>query len=109
MRAIRPELVDGDEVAYVISVLTGDERTALRLIARIAKSRTNVFHEKQLARKKALHGKDVSWLLRGLQARRIVQVVRDGAWQTTALGRKAAHFLEVQWVFERHGIRFERR
>jgi len=109
VRAVGPEPVAGDEVAYVVSILTGDERIALRLIARIAKSRTNVFHEKQMARKKALHGKDVSRLLRGLQARGLVHVVRDGAWQTTALGRKVAHLLEVQWVFERHGIRFERR
>ncbi len=98
-----------DEFSLVLEALDVDATKAMRLVARIQKSKTNVFHEDQLARKKKLRGADLPHLLRGLQALGLVRWLKDGLWRTTSLGRRVAHALESEWVKDRYGMRFERR
>lgn len=97
------------EVLLVVSTLSESEKTLMRELARVAKSKTNVFSEEQLKIRKSLEDIDVRATLRSAAASGLVQPVRRGRWRTTGLGRKVEHFLWEQWIQNRYPYAVVRR
>lgn len=81
----------------------------MRTIARLAKSKTNVFSEALVAKKKVCKGVRVSVVLFSLANQGLLRPVKRRVWQTTAVGRQVAHYLELRWLEERYGYSVIRR
>ena len=74
--------------------LTNDERIVLRNITRVKKpGRTNVFHVKQIERKRECWGLNVPIILKQLENKGYVQFVKKDLWRTTSQGRIHSHNL----------------
>ena len=66
----------------------------MREAVRIAKTKTNVFSEQQLQRRKACHDMNVGELLRSLSNKGLITPVKRRVWRTTSLGREIEHYLQ---------------
>jgi len=80
----------------ILGLLSADERKLMREIVRIAKSRTNAFHEGKLTRRKACEALEVPDLLHSLSNKGLVRPVRRRMWATTKLGREIEHYLQAK-------------
>lgn len=90
-------------------MLSEAERLVLRYVPRIGKSDSNIFSEKQLAKKKALREIDLAHVLKSLQDAGLVQPVKRKVWQTTPLGRKVSHEVMDQWFRRKYDFQTVRR
>jgi len=86
--------VISDEGLEVLGLLSAEERLLMREIVRIAKSKTNIFHEGRLAQRKACRSLDLPSLLHSLSNKGLVQPARSHLWATTKLGREIEHYLQ---------------
>lgn len=83
--------------------LTNDERIVLRNIPRVEKpGRTNVFHVKQVERKRECWGLNVPRILKQLENKGYVQFVKKDHWRTTSQGRIVSHNLINEKFAERY-------
>jgi len=101
--------VPSAQLLAIVGLLTDGEKIVMRIVARVAKSKTNVFSEAVVIRKKACRGIQVSVVLASLANQSLVRRVKHGVWQTTAVGREVAHYLEAKWVEEKYGFPVIRR
>lgn len=101
--------VASGQILAIVAILTDDEKRVMRSIARTAKSKTNVFSEGLLGRKKACRGIHLSAVLASLANEGLIRPVKRGVWQTTSIGRQVAHYLELRWFQERFGYQVIRR
>lgn len=97
-------IVTGDLciVKGIANSMSVEQRTIMRNIARISKSRTNIFHETQLSRRKQCSSLDVHAQMKGLVNLGLIKHKGKGLWQTTPLGRKVEHFLEIEYHLKKY-------
>lgn len=105
MRIIRDFVMDLDDI---IGAMEEYQRVVMRELARIEKSPDNVFSEKQLSRRKACFKMHVDAVLKELAAIGLVNPVKKGVWQTTPIGRRVEHALELRYLQQRYGFKVKR-
>ncbi len=103
--------VVGKDIEDIVAGLSEDERTVLTQVPRVRKSKKNIFHDKLLKQKKPCWDIDVRSVLQDLSNNELMNPVNisRGLWQTTALGRKVAHFLEKRKFEQEYDYRIIRR
>ena len=94
-------------IAFLIEGLEPDERLVMIKVARIPKSRSGVFGERQLSLKSELRCIDVHFVLRCLQDKGMVTQVNagKGLWKVTRHGKLVEHVLEDRRIGEELGFR----
>jgi len=84
------------EALAILALLSVEERKLMREIVRIAKSKTNSFHEGKLVQRKACKSMDIPSLLHALSNKGLVGPIRRRVWATTKLGREVEHYLQIR-------------
>lgn len=92
----------------ILAQLTEDEKKLMRETVRIAKSRSNIFSEGELERRKACQPLNVPGLLQSLSNKGLMSPVRRHVWSTTSLGRELEHYLEYLDFQTRLGYKVRR-
>jgi hypothetical protein len=100
---------DTSEINRVLAILTVNEKKVLSNIPIISKTKTNVFHWKQLRSKRDCWDLDIENILRGLTVSTKLLIVDKGKgkFAPTHLGQKIYHRLHIEKVKKMYpGIKY---